>query len=53
VVSIELEDVDCWLHAPVAEAARLMRAPTVEVIDAGPAPLRDNSGRSRISAMAQ
>jgi len=29
VVSIELEDVDRWLHAPAAEAARQVKAPAV------------------------
>lgn len=38
VVSIELEDVDRWLHAPAGEAARLVNPPAVQRIDAGPAP---------------
>jgi hypothetical protein len=38
VVSIEIEDVDRWLHAPAAEAARLVKPPAVELIEAGPAP---------------
>ena len=37
VVSIELEDVDRWLHAPAAEAARLVKPPAPKLIDAGPA----------------
>jgi putative SOS response-associated peptidase YedK len=38
VVSIEIEDVDCWLHAPISEAVRLVKPPAVELIDDGPAP---------------
>lgn len=36
VVAIELKDVDTWLHGSVSEAIELIRAPTVEVIEAGP-----------------
>jgi hypothetical protein len=38
VALIELEDVDRWLHAPWAEAARPVNPPAVQLIDAGPAP---------------
>ena len=38
VVAIERADVDRWLHAPAAEAARLMKPPAVELIADGPAP---------------
>jgi putative SOS response-associated peptidase YedK len=37
VVPIELADVDTWLCGSLAEAARLIRLPPVEIIDAGPA----------------
>jgi putative SOS response-associated peptidase YedK len=37
VVSIEIEDVDRWLHAPASEAARLVKPPAMALIDAGPA----------------
>ena len=36
VVSIELAAVETWLFGPLADAAALMRAPPVEVIDAAP-----------------
>jgi putative SOS response-associated peptidase YedK len=36
VVPIELEDVDTWLFAPQAEAARLIRLAPVELFDAAP-----------------
>ncbi|MCG3190256.1 MAG: hypothetical protein LKCHEGNO_02903 [Burkholderiaceae bacterium] len=37
VVAIEPEDVDRWLHAPAADAARLVAPPAVESISAAPA----------------
>jgi putative SOS response-associated peptidase YedK len=37
VVSIELEDVDRWLHARADEAAQLVVAPAVETLAAAPA----------------
>jgi putative SOS response-associated peptidase YedK len=36
VVSIELTDVDQWLHGSIGEIAGLVRAPAVDVIDAAP-----------------
>lgn len=36
VVPIELEDVDAWLTAPMAQAAQLMRLAAVEVFEAAP-----------------
>lgn len=38
VVPIDLEDVDTWLTAPVAQAAQLVRLPPVDDFDARPAP---------------
>jgi uncharacterized OsmC-like protein len=35
-VSIELEEVDRWLHAPEIEAVQLVGSPAAELIDAGP-----------------
>jgi putative SOS response-associated peptidase YedK len=37
VIPIELEDVDLWLSAPVAEAAQLIRLTPPEEFDAAPA----------------
>lgn len=37
VVALELEDVDTWLHAPVAEAAKLIKVAPPQLILAGPA----------------
>ena len=37
VVPIEPEDVDCWLHAPQAQAAALVRLAPAELYDAAPA----------------
>jgi putative SOS response-associated peptidase YedK len=34
VVSIELRDVDTWLHGSIAEANELMRVPPIEVLAA-------------------
>jgi hypothetical protein len=43
VVAIVAADVDHWLHAPAAEAARLIKPPARELFDAGPAPLPDTA----------
>lgn len=37
VVSIEPEDVDTWLHAPVEQAKKLVRLTSAEMFKAGPA----------------
>ena len=37
VVSIEPEDVDTWLHAPVEQAQKLVRLTSAEMFKAGPA----------------
>jgi hypothetical protein len=36
IVSIELADVDQWLHGSIGEIAGLVRAPPADVIDAAP-----------------
>ncbi len=36
VVAIEFGDVDAWLRGSIDDAAGLMRAPPVELIEAGP-----------------
>ena len=36
IVAIELADTETWLSGPLAEAAALMCAPPVELIDAAP-----------------
>ncbi len=35
VVALEAEDLDAWLHAPVAQAAQLVQLAPVEVFEAG------------------
>ena len=36
MVPIEPEDVDTWLHAPLEQAAQLVRLPPVELFVAEP-----------------
>lgn len=36
VISIEPQDLEVWLHGSTEEAASVVRAPTVETMDAGP-----------------
>ena len=44
IVSIELGDVDTWLAAPVEQAAPLLRVPSLDVFEAGPANLNGGYG---------
>ena len=46
VVPIEAADLDLWLHAPVAQAAELLRLAPVEIFDAEPAPQAPSDGQS-------